>query len=194
MAMDASIYDVDNIDNPESYENILEGARDEKHFGLNLSNIRSEDKNTIEFRVPNGTIDRETLMNNIRLYGTMMFVSKDMVLNPEKYKEKFDAYRDRSLSERDKLEALLDLLFESDEVKDIYRQRWDSVKDEEIYDEISMGSTTFKRGDYTLSKYAKKCVSEVRTTDIKDFRDYMEKRKRKDDIELREDKSSLIDD
>ena len=176
MAIDASIYDVDNIDAPESFRNILEAAKDEKHFGLNLSNLKSEDKNTIEFRVSNGTIDRETLKNNIRLYGTMMFVSKDMVLHPEKYKEKFNAYRDRTLSERDKLEALLDLLFEDNQVKQIYRERWDSVKDEEIYDTVSMGDTTFKRGDYTLSLYAKSCVSTVKTTDIQKYRDYMQKK------------------
>ena len=49
-----------------------------KYYGLNFKNINSVNKNTIEFRLPNGTIDPQTLMDNIRLFSTIVNVSKQL--------------------------------------------------------------------------------------------------------------------
>ena len=165
----ASLDEVDTIENRESLNSILKQAEDQKYRGINLSNIGSLDKNTIEFRVSNGTLDRQTIMDNIRLFGSLMMVSKEMTFYPEKYELKIRAFMNRDASERDKLEALLDLLFTDEKVRDIYRRRWDSVKESEEFDQVASKDPTFRRGDYTLEKYARKAVSEVDLSDMGKF-------------------------
>ena len=49
-----------------------------KYYGLNFKNINSVNKNTIEFRLPNGTVDPQTLMDNIRLFSSVVAISKEL--------------------------------------------------------------------------------------------------------------------
>jgi len=99
-----------------------------------------------------------------------MQVSKDMTLNPEKYEAILSRFKDPKQSEREKLEALLDLLFKSKDDKEIYRQRWDSVKDEPVYDEVADSEDkTFVRGNYTLRDFARKQVHAVDAKDMTCF-------------------------
>lgn len=122
-----------------------------KYSGLNLGHYGEMGKNTIEFRMPNGTLNPETIRANIKLFGTLMQVSKEMALNPEYKKEEFARMTDRNLTEAEKVEALLDLLFDDEKTKSVYRGRWTSVRDEEIFDELTEGGVpTFKRGNYEI--------------------------------------------
>ena len=125
---------------------------EEKFRGLNLGHYGEEGKDTIEFRIPNGTLNAETVRENIKLFGSLMRVSKEMALNPEYKKEEFEVLLDRDLTESEKVEGLLNLLFDDEQTKSVYRERWNSVKDEKIFDELTKGQTsTFKRGDYSIS-------------------------------------------
>ena len=125
---------------------------EEKYRGLNLGHYGEEGKDTIEFRIPNGTINPTTVRENIKLFGSLMYVSKEMAINPEYKKEEFETLMDRTLTEGEKVEALLNLLFNDEKTKDIYRERWETVRDEKIFDELTEGQTqTFKRGDYSVS-------------------------------------------
>ena len=86
-----------------------------------------------EFRIPNGGCNYETWIDNIRLYGKMMekakqiadLMKKDYLTAEEEslLRLKIDL-QDRKLSLEDKLEMLLDLLFEDENIKQIYRDRY----------------------------------------------------------------------
>ena len=45
----------------------------DRYYGINFANV-GEDKNTIEFRLPNGTIDAKTWIENINLFGGIISV------------------------------------------------------------------------------------------------------------------------
>ena len=112
-----------------------------------------KDKNTIEFRISNSTLNPQVVKDNIRLFGSLMKVSKEMSLNPGYKNEEFKIMKNRSLTEREKVEALLELLFEDEKIKGIYRERWESVRNKEIFDELTLGQKqTFERGNYQIKK------------------------------------------
>lgn len=144
------------------FEKIQEDLADieEKFRGLNLGHYGEKGKNTIEFRIPNGTINHKTVKENIKLFGNLMKISKEMALNPEYKKEEFETLLDTDLTEAEKVEALLNLLFDDEQTKSIYRERWDSVKDEKIFNKLTAGQTpTFKRGNYIIAN--KQDINEV---------------------------------
>ena len=86
-----------------------------------------------EFRIPNGGCNYRTWIDNIRLYGKMMErakqiadMSKKEYLTPEEEQLlglKIDL-QDRRLSLEDKLDILMDLLFDDEEIKQIYYARY----------------------------------------------------------------------
>lgn len=96
------------------YTNIIKEDIYDHYDGLNLENTFSEEKNTIEFRFPNGELDFNEIINNIRLFTRLFEVSK---------KENID-YVDVINESDNKLDNLLDLLFDTDEQKDVYKQRY----------------------------------------------------------------------
>ena len=170
--IDITAEEFDTLDLSDSavQDSLIERLKKNRSRGINFENIHGEDKNTIEFRASNGTIDKEVLTQNIKLFGALMQVSKDMTLNPEKYEAILSRFKDPKQSEREKLEALLDLLFKSKDDKEIYRQRWDSVKDEPVYDEVADSEDkTFVRGNYTLRDFARKQVHAVDAKDMTCF-------------------------
>ena len=89
-----------------------------------------------EIRIPNGGVDYETWIDNIRLYGKMMEVSKKIADASAKEYLTEDEERvaglkldleDKSLTLKEKLDILMNLLFDDEEIKKIYYERFDSV-------------------------------------------------------------------
>ena len=125
---------------------------EKKSKGLNLGHYGEEDKNTFEVRTPNGTLNCKVIKENIKLFGSIFKISKEMSENPGYKKVEFTKLKNRNLTEREKVEALLNLLFDNEKEKIVYRERWDSVKDEKIFDElVGDGKQTFKRKNYQFS-------------------------------------------
>lgn len=110
-------------------------GRKSRYFGINLLNA-NEDKNTIEFREPNGTINPDTWIENIRLFGRIIEASERLaeIENMPEINERFMDYlrlKDKLKQirieeenyEEEKMETLLSLLFDEEE-KDVYRERF----------------------------------------------------------------------
>lgn len=101
--------------------------------GENESNYR------FEIRIPNGGVDYETWVDNIRLYGKMMEVAKkladankkdELTAEEEKmFNLKLDL-EDESLSLKEKLDILMNLLFSDKKIQNIYYERFASVMDQ----------------------------------------------------------------
>jgi len=104
----------------------------EKGFSVNLRNIvlGDEEKYTVEFRLPNGTLDYQVIRENVDLYGRLLWLAKELVRNPEYQKEAQESFFRTDVNETQKLKSLLELLFEEEEKKKIYLQRLHSVKEE----------------------------------------------------------------
>ncbi len=108
----------------------LQRVQGNKERGLNLLNINHE-KNTIEFRIANGTINPDVWIENIRLFGRIVQKSQELaeiqekgsITEEEKKRLELMEALKKDILDKEKLEILLEILFEEEE-KEIYRKRY----------------------------------------------------------------------
>lgn len=112
-----------SIDN-EDYIKSIKDISKAKYRGLNFQNINKKEKNTIEFRMPNGELDFYELLPNIRLFTKLIQISHDINYNKDKYDLFIKIGQEKN--ERNRLYILLDLLFDNEQDKEIYINRYDS--------------------------------------------------------------------
>ena len=133
--------------------------QNDKHNGLNLTHVQSG-TNTIEFRVPNGTVSFPVWVQNIKLLGRLMMVSKRL---SSFYKNGSSDSRDYTLwnlkeqlledrCEEEKLELLLNLLF-LDEEKEVYRERYYTNKSLLNEENNPFGKMHFESMNLTRKKF-----------------------------------------
>lgn len=107
---------------------------DERRYaGLNLTNIGNPKKNTIEFRMANGTLDPEVIKQNVFLYSSLINTAIQMTDKPDLYQEKLEAFYETDVSEKVKAEEFLNLIMENPEDRQIYMERWESVKQAKVF-------------------------------------------------------------
>ena len=116
-----------------------------KKASLNLINISNANKNTIEYRTPNGTIDLETIRQTVALSGAILKTALEHSENPEHKHDEFESLFERGIPEREKLNRFLSLIFETEEQKEIYRRRWESVKHSAVYDIVAPRPRPFEK-------------------------------------------------
>lgn len=104
-----------------------------RYQGLNLANLSSRKKNTIEFRMANGSLDPEVIKQNVYLYGSLLNTAREMTLNPEYKKDEVSLLQRTDCTEEEKADRLLNVLFNDEEDKKIYKNRWKSVKDAPVF-------------------------------------------------------------
>lgn len=115
---------LDNIDDYKEYITLLKGITSTKNYGLNLHYINNIEKNTIEFRMPNGEIDFNELLANITLFVKLISVSHDINMLDNNYKWFIAKRIGSEKNEQKRLELLLSLLFDSEKEKRIYKERY----------------------------------------------------------------------
>ena len=100
-----------------------------RYHGLNLTNIGHRTKNTIEFRMPNGEIDFINLKLNIELFCKLIMKSKEIANtdSTELLKQYRDLFKNRD--EDNLIEKILELLFDNEKQREIYRKRYYTVRD-----------------------------------------------------------------
>ena len=98
----------------------------------------------IEFRLFNSTLNFETLIENLLLVSKLFETSLRLGNNDKDKLKKFSSLLRRNVTEGAKLELLLDLLFDNEQEKEIYRRRWESVKDNSYYHCFYTGKETHK--------------------------------------------------
>ena len=125
---------------------------DERRYaGLNLTNIGNSKKNTIEFRMANGTLDPIVIKQTIFLYASLINTAIKITEHPEKYKEKMDNFYNTNITERQKAENFLNLIMENSEDRKIYMERWESVKDARVFQKNykkGFSQNRFKREEF----------------------------------------------
>lgn len=132
---------LERLDEEESkYDLKLEGLKIEKPTVSNLSafhfkknTVCLRDGNRLEFRIPNTSVDYKVWIDNIRLYGRIVEVSKELADIMEKGDVSSKEIKKLELKEElkseektleEKLFVLMDLLFEDDKIKKIYMDRF----------------------------------------------------------------------
>lgn len=107
---------------------------DERRYnGLNLTNIGNSKKNTIEFRMANGTLNPEVIKQNVFLYASLINTAIQVTENPQKYEEKLNTFYKTDVTEKQKAQNFLDLIMQDSQGKQIYMNRWQSVKDAKVF-------------------------------------------------------------
>lgn len=166
-----------NLDSEEDLNEFIKGLQNiqENELGrsasLNLLNINNG-KNTIEFRVANGTINPDIWIENIRLFGRIVQIS-EKIAQIEKENQSELTEEDKKLlnlmeslkkeqPEREKMEVLLEMLF-TEEERIIYRERYD--ENSKLLEEAS------KRRENTLEvlEFAKKVEFRNKRHSIDEF-------------------------
>ena len=136
---------------------------DERRYsGLNLTNIGNSQKNTIEFRMSNGTLDFDTIKQNVFLYSSLLNTSIEMTNNPEIYEDNLKTFYNTNVTEQQKAENFLNLIMEDNDDKKIYMERWESVKDAPVFaknDRKDFAKNRFKKEQF--QKIAKRTPSEM---------------------------------
>lgn len=126
----------ENYDDDDLIDNILGLIEDNgfiKKLGLNLYNIGTPNKNTIEFRIPNGTIEYEDWNKNIILFGSLIkyskYISNDLNINSNIH----DSISRNESSEK-RANLLMDYLFEDNETlkKDYLNRYYSHIRDKTI--------------------------------------------------------------
>lgn len=192
---------INNLENMNLTDFIkeIQSIQRSKDAGLNLLNVNYE-KNTIEFRVANGTLKPDTWIENINLFGGMIQVSqkiaeimeKDIhsITNEEEnILNKFNMVRDINLSSEERLNLLLDLTV-SDDQKNVYIKRYminnnkfkeNQKINQELLARISKNPVLFRTSDvgnaYMMGKMKVnvKKVDEARNIMNEDIREISEK-------------------
>ena len=125
-----------NIKGEEDLKLLVKQFCTDKNVAINLKNVGTSYKNTIEFRMSNQTFNFNEVVNNARLYLKMVDTSVRMV-DEKGYKEKeFNKFLNNSMSEKDLLINFLNVIFEDDNEKKIYIKRWEKIKDNDIYKKL----------------------------------------------------------
>lgn len=117
----------------EFKQKIAEFVND-KYRAINFRNIEEGGLQTIEFRVSNGTLNPNTWIENIRLFGGIVKGAQDLSIiqqtpltertEQEQYiLDCFKKIENMSLSERERLELLLQIIV-PDNIRDTYRERY----------------------------------------------------------------------
>ena len=166
-AIESETITLESDEDLEQFISDMQGIQDSRYSGLNLLNINNG-KNTIEFRISNGTINPDTWIENARLYGRIVQISQrlsEIEKQPEHSKEdeRLLSLKERlkeEIPEQDKMEILLELLF-SEEERKVYRERYISsskllaqISDEKNpFQNMKFNQVAFKKKKHSLDEF-----------------------------------------
>lgn len=134
------------------------------YSGINLGNISADislfhqfssrlegkkEKNTYEHRMHNGSTDFNVWKQNMFLDASFLKTVYQMTYEPEKVDKKLSAFYEKDISEEEKLNRFLDLTMDYPEDREIYKQRYESVKNAPVFgkDFQKNCAVTFKKED-----------------------------------------------
>lgn len=107
----------------------LKKVQGDRYSGLNLLNIK-DSKNTIEFRLANGTINPDLWMDNINLFGGIVAVSQELTETQDKRKQELFEKLIEDISNDEKLPVLLELVgIEPERYEERYKENIELMKD-----------------------------------------------------------------
>ena len=164
-AIEEGTINLESEEDLDSFITTIQDIQQDRYSGLNLLNINNG-KNTIEFRIPNGTINPDTWIENARLFGRMVQISQELAeieksteigIEGQKLLQLKDRIKDENTSEQEKMETMLELLF-SEEEREVYRDRY--IANTQILEQISEDKNPFKEIKFRKVDFKKKHTKE----------------------------------
>ncbi|MCI8497894.1 MAG: hypothetical protein HFG33_00635 [Bacilli bacterium] len=119
---------IEKIDQSPRVDDFIRSVKkisNKKADALNVVNIGSKDKNTVEIRIPNGDDDADIMIQNILLFGNMFFTARKLSrlpMSPDKYKLLHAL--DDATDEQEVLEIFLKMIFKEESNREIFRKRY----------------------------------------------------------------------
>ena len=175
---DESKQEIINLENESDLEKfivetkIIQGTR---YSGINYCNVGRKEKNTIEFRLPNGTLDPTTWIENINLFGGLVRVSHELseiMLKSEEQRteeEKKMLYNYEVIQteqdERKVAEALIGLCVSQEQMQ-TYLDRYD--ENSELLEKTPKINDGLK-GQIRKNKIGKKTIPKINGVDLEEF-------------------------
>ena len=166
-----------NLESESDLENFIAGIKKiqgDRFSAINYVNVGEEEKNTIEFRLPNGTLDPTTWIENINLFGGLVRVShelseimlKSAEQRTEEEKKMLYNYKviQTEQDERKVAEALIGLCVSQEQMQ-TYLDRYDEnsellKKAPEINDGL--------KGQIRKNKIGKKTIPKINGVDLEE--------------------------
>lgn len=133
------------------YEEGIKKKEDEKSqvrwTSINFNHMKwnSDNAGRIEIRIFNSSLEPEIIFQDLELVGKIFEVSLENAKNPNYKKDKFEKLFLCDVTETEKVNNLLNLLFDEDRQKDIFRKRWQSIREKSEYKKYQSGIDTFER-------------------------------------------------
>lgn len=126
--------------NPNENDNVRWTSINFNHMKWN-----SDNAGRIEIRIFDSSLEAEIIFQDLELVGKLFEVSLKNAKNPNHKKDEFEKLFLRNVTENDKVNNLLNLLFDEDKQKIIFRKRWQSVREKREYEKYKSGIDTFER-------------------------------------------------
>jgi len=104
-----------------------------------------ENPGRIEIRIFNSSLEPKIIFEDLVLVGKIFETSLECAKNPDYKKEEFEKLFLRNVTEEEKVNNLLNLLFDKIEQKNIFKNRWESVRKDDEYKKLISGRDTFER-------------------------------------------------
>lgn len=119
-----NLWRLNSIHNMHDFIINLKNISGKKQTGINFSNI-FERFNTIEFRIPNSSLDPKVILENILLFGNLLVMSKKLA----KLSSTKDTYEllnklDSVTNYETTLDLMLKLLFKDEVLRQIFKKRF----------------------------------------------------------------------
>jgi len=133
------------------YEEGIKKKEDEKSqvrwtsINFNHMEWNSDNAGRIEIRIFNSSLEPEIIFQDLELVGKIFEVSLENAKNPNYKKDEFEKLFLRDVTETNKINNLLNLLFDKSERKNIFRKRWKSIREKSEYEKYRSGIDTFER-------------------------------------------------
>lgn len=114
---------------------------------INFNHMKwnDEEPGRIEIRIFDSSLEPEIIFEDLVFVGKILEVSLEKAKDPDYKEQQWKELFVRNVKEETKVDNLLNLLFDESKQKDIFRNRWQSVKREKEYLRYISGTDTFER-------------------------------------------------
>ena len=134
---EGKIEDEQNL-NKDEFIAQLQSVQGDRYKSINFANVGKK-ASTIEFRIPNGSLNPNVWIENIRLFGRMMKIAEELGKLDNRETKEYTREERRKLwlatmlvnanvPEEDKAKFLINLLFDEEQYKQIYFERYNTNK------------------------------------------------------------------
>lgn len=128
---------------------------DVRFTSINFNHMKwnAKEPGRVEIRLFNSSLDPEIIFQNLLLVAKVFEVSLYNAKDPNYKKEEFERLKLHNVTEEVKLQNLLDLLFDNPKEKEIFRERWESVRGLKVYKKYETGNPTYIREEKNRELY-----------------------------------------